>query len=52
MNYFNSQLDNLGETLFGDESESDEIAVFVNSLDDGSCGIFVKAINEGCLIEN
>ena len=51
LNYFNSALDNFGETLFGDDSESNELATFVNALSDDQCGIFVTTVNEGCILE-
>ena len=49
--YFNSALDNFGEILFGADSESDELADFVNALADEKCDKFVATVNEGCLIE-
>ena len=51
LDFFNSAIDNLGEILFGDDSESAELADFVNSLDDGKCDIFVTTVNDGCIIE-
>ena len=51
LDYFNSALDNFGEILFGADSESDELADFVNALADDKCDKFVATVNEGCLIE-
>ena len=51
LDYFNSALDNFGEILFGADSESDELADFVNALADEKCDKFVATVNEGCLIE-
>ena len=51
LNYFNSAIENFGETLFGDDSESNELGDFVNALTDAQCDTFVTTVNEGCILE-
>ena len=52
MNYFNSAIENLGDILFGDDSESHELKTFVDALDDNKCNEFVTAVKEGMILED
>ena len=51
LEYFNSAIDNLGETLFGADSESGELSDFANALDDKQCDVFVTTVKEGCILD-
>ena len=51
IDFFNSAIDNLGETLFGADSESGELSDFANALDDKQCDVFVTTLKEGCILD-
>ena len=52
MDFFNSNLENLGDTLFGDDTTPEDLATYVDGLDDSKAEAFCKAINEAVLIED
>ena len=52
MNYFNSAIENLGDILFGDDSEASELKTLVEALSDEKCNEFVNAVKEGMILED
>ena len=52
MDHFNSAIDNLGDILFGEDSEADELKTLVDALSDEKCKEFVTAVKEGMILED
>ena len=52
MDFFNTSLENLGDTLFGDDTTPEDLATYVSGLDDAKSEAFCKAVNEAVLIED
>ena len=40
--YFNSAIENLGDVIFDEDSKSEELGIFINSLDDAKCDVFTE----------
>ena len=51
LDYFNSAIDNLGEAIFNEDSKSEELGDFINSLTDANCYIFKETVSEGFSVE-
>ena len=51
LDHFNSAIDNLGNVLFGEESEAGELKTLVNALSDEKCDQFVVAVKEAMILE-
>ena len=52
MDHFNSTIENLGDTLFGDDSNINDFKQFVSGLEDEEEQDFMTAIKEALLIES
>ena len=52
MDFFNSNLENLGDTLFGEDSTPEDLATYVDGLDDTKSEQFVNAVNEAMDFDN
>ena len=52
MDYFNSQIDNLGSCLFGEDTEPNELEALVNALSDADCGKFEETVKDGMILSN
>ena len=52
IDFFNSNLENLGDTLFGDDATPDDIATYVDGLDDAKSEQFVEAVNQAMDFDN
>ena len=50
MDYFNSQIENLGSTLFGEDTEATELETLVNALSDADCEKFEETVKEGMVL--
>ena len=51
MDHFNSSIENLGDTLFGDDANIDDFKNFVTNLEDEEEAEFLAAIRDALLIE-
>ena len=51
MDHFNSSIENLGDTLFGDDANIDDFKNFVTNLEDEEEAQFLAAIRDALLIE-
>ena len=51
LDHFNSSIENLGDTLFGDDANIDDFKNFVTNLEDDEEAEFLAAIKEALLIE-
>ena len=51
MDHFNSTIENLGDTLFGDDAGIDDFRQFVGGFQDEEEEQFMTAIKEALLIE-
>ena len=51
MDHFNSSIENLGDTLFGDDANIDDFRSFIGGLEDEEETQFVTAVKEALLIE-
>ena len=51
LEYFNSAIENLGDTLFGDDAEVEAFKDFITGLEKEQQAKFKTAVNEGLAIE-
>ena len=51
LEYFNNAIENLGDTLFGEDCEVEAFKDFVTGLEKGQQAKFMTAIEEGLAIE-
>ena len=51
LDYFNYAIENFGEAIFNEDSKSEEIRDFVNSLDDAKCDVFTETARQGFSIQ-
>ena len=51
MDHFNCTIENLGETLFGDDPSVEDFKTFVENLDEKEQTAFLTCVKEALLIE-
>ena len=51
MDHFNSTIENLGDTLFGDDANIEDFKAFIGGLEDEEEEAFMSSIKEALLIE-
>ena len=52
LEHFNQTIDNLGDTLFGDDCNTEDFTSFIDGLEDEEEKKFMDAINEALLIDD
>ena len=50
--HFNQAVENLGDTMFGDDASAEDLKAFADGLEDEECKAFVKAVTEALLLED
>ena len=51
LEHFNNAIENLGDTLFGEDASPEEFKNFVNDLADDEGNAFLESVKEALLIE-
>ena len=50
--HLNQAVENLGDTMFGDDSSAEDLKTFVDGLEEEESKAFVKAVTEALLLED